>query len=263
MSETSNGSGGPHTNAASSGKKPGTIPEKRSDMSLSQDKNKNKEGWSWWPFKGKKEKKPGDVSEMKLPDDKKPAIVWDENKKQWINTDGGEQRNEPPPPPPKDFSMGSTMQQQSAPEQMPPSGGPPMGNKFSLRKGKGSVPKYVDVLNRSSASSTSSHVPTSLFNVMPSSQSSPAIFSPGGDVDSGSKQQETSGQSGNLSDNRTEQQPPPGEGPTDNNPASSGMPVMFNPAQFQSGQSEGFQPGPSSTRSSGRLKPGQRRTYPK
>lgn len=32
----------------------------------------------------------------------------------------------------------------------------------------------------------------------------------GGDVDSGSKQQETSGQSGNLSDNRTEQ-PPPGE----------------------------------------------------
>lgn len=29
------------------------------------------------------------------------------------------------------------MQQQSAPEQMPPSGGPPMGNKFSLRKGKG------------------------------------------------------------------------------------------------------------------------------
>lgn len=43
----------------------------------------------------------------------------------------------------------------------------------------GSVPKYVDVLKRSSASSTSSHVPTSLFNVMPSSQSSPAIFSPG------------------------------------------------------------------------------------
>lgn len=42
VSETSNGSGGPHTNAASSGKKPGTIPEKRSDMSLSQDKNKNK-----------------------------------------------------------------------------------------------------------------------------------------------------------------------------------------------------------------------------
>lgn len=42
VSETSNGSGGPHTNAASSGKKPGTISEKRSDMSLSQDKNKNK-----------------------------------------------------------------------------------------------------------------------------------------------------------------------------------------------------------------------------
>ena len=32
------------------------------------------ESWSWWPFKGKKEKKPGDVSEMKLPDDKKPSV---------------------------------------------------------------------------------------------------------------------------------------------------------------------------------------------
>lgn len=38
-------------------------------------------------------------------------------------------------------TVGSTMQQQSAPEQMPPSGGPPMGNKFSLRKGKG---KYLE-----------------------------------------------------------------------------------------------------------------------
>lgn len=42
VSETSTGSGGPHPNAAASGKKPGTIPEKRSDMSLSKDNNKNK-----------------------------------------------------------------------------------------------------------------------------------------------------------------------------------------------------------------------------
>lgn len=43
---------------------------------------------------------------------------------------------------------------------------------------QGSVPKYVDVLN-SSKSSSGGTVPTSLFNIMPSSQSSPAIFSPG------------------------------------------------------------------------------------
>ena len=53
------------------------------------------------------------------------------------------------------------------------------------------------------------------------------------------------------------------QGTTDNNPPSAGMPVMFNPAQFQGGQSEGFQGGPAPTRSSGRLKPGQRRMYPK
>ncbi|XP_078325868.1 uncharacterized protein LOC111124202 isoform X11 [Crassostrea virginica] len=262
MSETSTGSGGPQPNMSTT-KKPESIPERKGDSGLSRDDKKSKESWSWWPFKGKKEKKPGDVSEMKLPDDKKPSIVWDEDKKQWINTDEGERKYEPPPPPPKDFSMGGTMQQQQQQHssQGPPTGGPPMGNKFSLRKGKGSVPKYVDVLN-SSKSSSGGTVPTSLFNIMPSSQSSPAIFSPGGETDSGSTQQETPGQSQNPMDNGMEQHKG-GEGTTDKNPPSAGMPVMFNPAQFQGGQSEGFQAGPAPTRSSGRLKPGQRRMYPK
>ncbi|XP_061183855.1 uncharacterized protein LOC133192032 isoform X3 [Saccostrea echinata] len=279
ISETSTGSGGPPSHTTSTAKKPDTIPEKKTDFKLSDDK-KSKEGWSWWPFKGKKDKNP-DVNEMKLPDDKKPSIVWDDVKKKWINTEEGEQTNEPPPPPPKDFSMGSSMQPAS--NEVPPGGAPPMGNKFSLRKGKGSVPKYVDVMN-SSKSSGSANVPTSLFNVMPSSQSSPAIFSPGGESDSPSTQQEntSTGPSMNPPASQAEK-PPAGElsrnssqssfssevqhflsqGPTENNQQPSGMPVMFNPAQFQGGQGEGFQSGPASTRSSGRLKPGQRRMYPK
>lgn len=34
------------------------------------------------------------------------------------------------------------MQQQPAATQAPPGGGPPMGNKFSLRKGKGKIIRY-------------------------------------------------------------------------------------------------------------------------
>ncbi|XP_056012236.1 protein transport protein Sec16A-like isoform X4 [Ostrea edulis] len=273
VSETSTGSGGPPPHTASANKKPHAIPESK----LLGDK-KPKEGWSWWPFKGKKEKKPGDVSEMKLPDDKKPSIIWDEDKKEWINKDEGERKYEPPPPPPKDMSLGPTMQQQPAATQAPPGGGPPMGNKFSLRKGKGSMPKYVDVLNSSKSSSAAS-VPTSLFNVMPSSQSSPAIFSPGGESESPSTQQEalSTGQTVNPPATQVEQVQA-GELSRNSSqgsfssevqhfmskgPKPAGMPVMFNPAQFQGGQNEGFQSGPTSTRSSGRLKPGQRRMYPK
>ena len=41
----------------------------------------------------------------------------------------------------------------------------------------GAAAKYVDVMNTKPA--PSANVPQSLFNVMPSSHSSPAIFSPG------------------------------------------------------------------------------------
>ncbi|XP_055840570.1 uncharacterized protein LOC129908228 isoform X2 [Episyrphus balteatus] len=40
-------------------------------------------------------------NQMILPDDKNPAIVWDPEKKKWVNTDGEEQNEESLKPPPK------------------------------------------------------------------------------------------------------------------------------------------------------------------
>ena len=39
-------------------------------------------------------------TQAKLPDDKNPSIVWDEEKKKWVNTDGDEEEETPLAPPP-------------------------------------------------------------------------------------------------------------------------------------------------------------------
>ncbi|XP_018018703.1 uncharacterized protein LOC108675223 isoform X3 [Hyalella azteca] len=39
-------------------------------------------------------------NQAKLPDDKNPSIVWDEERKRWVNTDGSDDNDAPPPPPP-------------------------------------------------------------------------------------------------------------------------------------------------------------------
>ncbi|KAK3087524.1 hypothetical protein FSP39_007014 [Pinctada imbricata] len=195
-------------------------------------------------------------NEMKLPNDTKKSIIWDDENKKWKNLDATEEDDKPPPPPPKDTSIPS-----AGPAPTESTMGPPAGNKFSLRRGAAS--RYVDVMNSKPA--PTKDVPQSLFNVMPSSHSSPAIFSPGGPgddssvTDTGQPQptitqptitqpavtQEATNTSGELNNPKTE-------------PSANGMPVMFNPAQFQSSQSTGsFQSG--SNRSSGRLRPGQRR----
>ncbi|KAF2354955.1 Ancestral coatomer element 1 Sec16/Sec31 [Trinorchestia longiramus] len=44
-------------------------------------------------------------NQAKLPDDKNPSIVWDEERKRWVNTDGTEENDAPPPPPPMDSSL--------------------------------------------------------------------------------------------------------------------------------------------------------------
>lgn len=59
---------------------------------------------------------------MILPDDKNPAIVWDPEKKKWVNTDGDEAQEESFKPPPKmsDIMPQMPQQMQNALPQMPP-----------------------------------------------------------------------------------------------------------------------------------------------
>ncbi|XP_073828676.1 endoplasmic reticulum export factor secretory 16 isoform X2 [Musca autumnalis] len=55
-------------------------------------------------------------NQMILPDDKNPSIVWDPEKKRWVNTDADEQAEEAFKPPPKmgDLMPQATQQQQQA-----------------------------------------------------------------------------------------------------------------------------------------------------
>ncbi|XP_042236039.1 uncharacterized protein LOC121875530 isoform X3 [Homarus americanus] len=63
------------------------------DLDKSQDKSG---GWSITSLFGWKKSK-----QAVLPDDKNPTIIWDEEKKKWVNQDGDEEVTSPPPPPPK------------------------------------------------------------------------------------------------------------------------------------------------------------------
>ncbi|KAL7017820.1 hypothetical protein ACKWTF_010542 [Chironomus riparius] len=60
-------------------------------------------------------------NQMILPDDKNPAIVWDENTKKWVNKDGEEAETESFKPPPKmgDMGMPQPPQMQQIPQTMP------------------------------------------------------------------------------------------------------------------------------------------------
>lgn len=66
-------------------------------------------GWfSWFKLKPK--------NQMILPDDKNPTIVWDPDKKRWVNTEGDEAGEEAFKPPPK---MSDLMPAGAAPPQVP------------------------------------------------------------------------------------------------------------------------------------------------
>lgn len=56
---------------------------------------------------------------MILPDDKNPTIVWDADKKKWVNTDGEEQTEDTLKPPPKMSDLMPQQQQQQTMPQMP------------------------------------------------------------------------------------------------------------------------------------------------
>ena len=111
--------------------------------------------------------------QMKLPDDKDPQIVWDAEKKRWIDKSKpeGEEDNVPPPPP-------AMMKKPAAPAPTPdatssaapsaaPSGGvaaaapPPMGSSFRMNRSRGGArSRYVDVMKDSGSVSASPAPPS-------------------------------------------------------------------------------------------------------
>ncbi|KAJ6636502.1 Protein transport protein sec-16A.1 [Pseudolycoriella hygida] len=100
--------------AASSGpnKQPNTSDEARKEQSnanktQSQSANSNS-GWfgGIWNKLSMKPK-----NQMILPDDKNPSIVWDSDKKKWVNTDGDVDEAEEFKPPPKMTDLATNHQQ--------------------------------------------------------------------------------------------------------------------------------------------------------
>uniref|UniRef100_A0A3B4W9W6 Protein transport protein sec16 n=1 Tax=Seriola lalandi dorsalis TaxID=1841481 RepID=A0A3B4W9W6_SERLL len=72
-------------------------------------------------------------------------IVWDEQKKKWVDLNEPEEESKPPPPPPSGFPKMAPMPGPGGPA-APPCSGPPV-NMFSRKAGTRS--RYVDVLNPS------------------------------------------------------------------------------------------------------------------
>uniref|UniRef100_A0A3B4UPV6 Protein transport protein sec16 n=1 Tax=Seriola dumerili TaxID=41447 RepID=A0A3B4UPV6_SERDU len=84
-------------------------------------------------------------NEAHLPDDTTKSIVWDEQKKKWVDLNEPEEESKPPPPPPSGFPKMAPMPGPGGPA-APPCSGPPV-NMFSRKAGTRS--RYVDVLNPS------------------------------------------------------------------------------------------------------------------
>lgn len=85
-------------------------------LNISQQQSNQNSGWFggiWNKFSLKPK------NQMILPDDKNPSIVWDPEKKKWVNTDGDEDEQETLKPPPKMSDLMPQQQQQQ--QQQPPS----------------------------------------------------------------------------------------------------------------------------------------------
>ncbi|XP_060066100.1 uncharacterized protein LOC132546405 [Ylistrum balloti] len=198
-------------------------------------------------------------NEMKLPNDDKPSIVWDKDKEKWVNLDKTEEEDKPVAEPPKDSDIFKTPAVPTTPSTTSTPGAPPSSNKFSRPKGRGARTQYVDVMNTSGSSTSSSTVPKSLFNVMPTSASSPAIFNPLGGSDQSDTKNNPQQSLAPPAEQNMNQSLTPGEDEKQNqapNATPGAPPMLFNPSQFKTGQQNVVPAG-------GPKLYNQRRVYPK
>ncbi|RZC42229.1 uncharacterized protein BDFB_009106, partial [Asbolus verrucosus] len=125
-------------------------------------------------------------NQMKLPDDKNPTILWDPEKKRWVNTDedNGDGVNDFKPPPKMSEIMPkiqpaampqptfAPVPQAPRPEQaqQESNGGVPKStqpNMFKLQRGRNLKKSYIDVFNPNAKSSSSLPAPASLGGMQP------------------------------------------------------------------------------------------------
>ncbi|XP_071445140.1 uncharacterized protein Sec16 isoform X2 [Hetaerina americana] len=110
-------------------------------------------------------------NQMNLPDDKNPSIVWDNEKKRWVNMDADEDEatgDLPPPPKAADLiptinpSSGATnpstqsgsVHGQSVPSNISSSSSvPPVNNMYKMQRGRKMRQNYVDVMGSNSSKS--------------------------------------------------------------------------------------------------------------
>nr|XP_024214631.1 protein transport protein Sec16B isoform X2 [Halyomorpha halys] len=112
--------------------------DKKKDTKGPESKTKNEEQSSGW-FGGIWEKiamRP--KNQMRLPDDSNPSIIWDEQKKKWVNLDGESESGGSVKPPPK------------VTEYVPPQN----SNKYKIQKGKLMKSNYVDVMGNNDKNET-------------------------------------------------------------------------------------------------------------
>ncbi|XP_023663663.1 protein transport protein Sec16A isoform X3 [Paramormyrops kingsleyae] len=218
---------------------PEPIPEQppHQDAPKKQKKESPKKGsgsgWLGWFYRNRR-------NEAHLPDDKNKSIVWDPQKKRWVNMDEPEEENKPLPPPPSSFPKMAPL---AAPGGAagPPSGGPQV-NMFSRKAGTKS--RYVDFLNPGGTSSkpaSSVPVPADLFAPLAPMPMPANVFVPGAAPD---EQQPLEGSVPEASQ-------PPGQ----SLPSSSAAPQMTKQTLYPPGQEgapviEGTQSGELSRSSS-------------
>ncbi|XP_048876295.1 LOW QUALITY PROTEIN: protein transport protein Sec16A [Brienomyrus brachyistius] len=208
---------------------PQEVPKKQKKESP----KKGSSGWLGWLYwKGK--------NEAHLPDDTNKSIVWDPQKKRWVNMDEPEEENKPLPPPPSSFPKMAPL---AAPGGAagPPSGGPQV-NMFSRKAGTKS--RYVDFLNPGGTSSkpaSSVPAPAEVFAPLAPMPMPTNVFVPGAAPD---EQQPLEGSVPEASQ-------PPGQ----NLPSASAAPQVTKQTLYPPGQEgapviEGTQSGELSRSSS-------------
>jgi len=194
------------------------------------------------------------TGEAYLPDDTNKSLVWDEDKKKWVDLSGGAEENSAPPPPPPTMPMmqntnqmpiGSTGAMSGSMNPMGgamPNGGAPPAPASNFRRGnKKGRNMYKDAKALGETVSVSN-------KMMPDTASAPSgVPNPGFFMPQPTPNDGTNGNS--AGDERqgapTQQNGQSAQAANQGGPPAGPGPIFFNPSQFGQGQAPFVPPGSS------------------